>query len=83
MPVWGPIFQYLDNYNEAAVRQCIKNLCEFLESIQPAAGVMFHSGGGEPMDHDKLAQLVIRPVVELIGMEWLAWLQAWHRIEFI
>jgi mono/diheme cytochrome c family protein len=34
MPVWGPIFQYLDNYNEAAVRQRIKNLSEFLESIQ-------------------------------------------------
>jgi mono/diheme cytochrome c family protein len=34
MPVWGPIFQGLDNYNEAAVRQRIKNLCEFLESIQ-------------------------------------------------
>jgi mono/diheme cytochrome c family protein len=34
MPVWGPIFQYMDNYNEAAVRQRIKNLCEFLESVQ-------------------------------------------------
>lgn len=34
MPVWGPIFQYIDHYNEAAVRQRIKNLCEFLESIQ-------------------------------------------------
>ena len=34
MPVWGPIFQYLDNYNEAAVRQRIQNLCEYLESIQ-------------------------------------------------
>ena len=34
MPVWGPIFQYLDNYNEAAVRQRIKNLCEYLEFIQ-------------------------------------------------
>ena len=34
MPVWGPIFQYLENYNEAAVRQRIKNLCEFLKSIQ-------------------------------------------------
>ena len=34
MPVWGPIFQYLDHYNEAAVRQRIKNLCDFLESIQ-------------------------------------------------
>jgi mono/diheme cytochrome c family protein len=34
MPVWGPIFQYLENYNEAAVRQRIRNLCDFLESIQ-------------------------------------------------
>jgi mono/diheme cytochrome c family protein len=34
MPVWGPIFQYIDNYNEAAVRHRIKNLCEYLESIQ-------------------------------------------------
>lgn len=34
MPVWGPIFRELDHYNEAAVRQRIKNLCEYLESIQ-------------------------------------------------
>ena len=34
MPVWGPIFQYFENYNEAAVRQRIKNLCDFLKSIQ-------------------------------------------------
>lgn len=34
MPVWGPLFQYLDQYNEAAVRQRIKNLCDYLESIQ-------------------------------------------------
>lgn len=34
MPVWGPIFQYLDNYNEAAVRQRIKNLCDYLQSLQ-------------------------------------------------
>jgi hypothetical protein len=33
---------------------------------------MFHSGGGDPMDLDKLAQLVIRPVVELIGLELYA-----------
>jgi hypothetical protein len=31
MPVWELIFQYLDNYNEAAVRQRIKNLCDFIE----------------------------------------------------
>lgn len=34
MPVWGPIFEYLENHNEAAVRQRIKNLCDYLESIQ-------------------------------------------------
>lgn len=34
MPVWGPIFLYIEHYNEAAVRQRIKNLCDFLESIQ-------------------------------------------------
>ena len=34
MPVWGPIFEYLENQNEAAVRQRIKNLCDYLESLQ-------------------------------------------------
>lgn len=34
MPVWGPIFQYLENYNETAVRQRIRNLCEYIESMQ-------------------------------------------------
>ena len=34
MPVWGPIFQYIENYDEAAVRQRIKNLCDYLETLQ-------------------------------------------------
>lgn len=34
MPVWGPIFRYVENYSEAAARQRIKNLIDFLESIQ-------------------------------------------------
>ena len=34
MPVWGPIFQEMEQHNEAAVQQRIKNLCEYLESIQ-------------------------------------------------
>jgi mono/diheme cytochrome c family protein len=34
MPVWGPIFEYQEHYNEAAVRQRIRNLCEYLESLQ-------------------------------------------------
>jgi hypothetical protein len=32
-PVWGPIFRYVDNYNDAAVRQRINSLCDFLELI--------------------------------------------------
>jgi mono/diheme cytochrome c family protein len=34
MPVWGPLFQYLDNRNEAAVQQRIRNLCDYLQSLQ-------------------------------------------------
>jgi mono/diheme cytochrome c family protein len=34
MPVWGPIFRDFENYNEAAVRKRIQNLCDYLESIQ-------------------------------------------------
>ena len=34
MPIWGPIFQYLDKNNEAVVRQRIKNLCDYLVSLQ-------------------------------------------------
>jgi integrase len=39
----------------------------------PTTGVIFHAGGGEHMDLDKLAQRVIRPVVETIGLEWYGW----------
>jgi len=34
MPIWGPIFQYLDKNNEAVVRQRIKNLSDYLASLQ-------------------------------------------------
>jgi mono/diheme cytochrome c family protein len=34
MPTWGPIFGYLEHYNEAAVQQRIKNLCDYLTSLQ-------------------------------------------------
>jgi len=30
----GPIFQYFENHNDAAVRQRIKILCDYIESIQ-------------------------------------------------
>jgi mono/diheme cytochrome c family protein len=34
MPVWGPIFEFLEHYNEEAVRRRIENLCGYLKSIQ-------------------------------------------------
>src|SRR5579872_3110913 len=34
MPTWGPIFQYFDKSNEQAVKQRIKNLSNYLASLQ-------------------------------------------------
>jgi mono/diheme cytochrome c family protein len=34
MPTWGPIFLYFDKNNERAVQQRIKNLCNYLASLQ-------------------------------------------------
>jgi integrase len=56
------------------IRQLAEILSAYRSSVgNPAVGVMFHSGGAEPMDLDKLAQLVIRPVIQAIGLEWYGW----------
>jgi len=34
MPAWGPIFQWFDKNDERAVEQRIKNLCDYLASLQ-------------------------------------------------
>jgi mono/diheme cytochrome c family protein len=34
MPTWGPIFRYYDKRNEKVVKQRIKNLSDFLASLQ-------------------------------------------------
>ena len=34
MPTWGPIFRYYDNQNERVVQQRIRNLCNYLASLQ-------------------------------------------------
>ena len=34
MPIWGPIFGSIDNYDEVAVRKRIKNLSDHLASLQ-------------------------------------------------
>ena len=56
----------------------IRQLAEILETYRsstgnPTAGVMFHSGAGEPMDLGRLAQQVIRPVVEALKLDWYGW----------
>ena len=34
MPVWGPIFAIQEHGNEVAVKRLIKNLCDYLASLQ-------------------------------------------------
>jgi mono/diheme cytochrome c family protein len=34
MPTWGPIFRYHDRQNERIVKQRIKNLCDYLATLQ-------------------------------------------------
>jgi mono/diheme cytochrome c family protein len=34
MPVWGPIFNVRDKFDEVAVRRRIKNLCDYLATLQ-------------------------------------------------
>ncbi len=34
MPTWGPIFRYFDKRNEKVVQQRIKNLCDYLATLQ-------------------------------------------------
>jgi mono/diheme cytochrome c family protein len=34
MPIWGPIFSSMDSYNEVAVRKRIKDLSDYLASLQ-------------------------------------------------
>jgi mono/diheme cytochrome c family protein len=34
MPTWGPIFRYFEKRNEKVVQQRIRNLCNYLASLQ-------------------------------------------------
>ena len=34
MPTWGPIFRHFDKQNERIVKQRIRNLCNYLASLQ-------------------------------------------------
>ena len=59
-------------------RKMERELAEILDTYRssignPQTGTIFHSGMDEPMDFDKLAQRVIRPVIEGLGLEWYGW----------
>ena len=44
------------------------------------SGVMFHVGDRMPVGFDQLAQRVIRPAMEAIGMDWYGWHRFRHGI---
>jgi integrase len=56
----------------------IRQLAEILDTYRssigdPLAGVVFHSGAGQHMGFDKLAERVVRPVVESLKIDWYGW----------
>jgi integrase len=56
----------------------IRQLAEILNVYRlsmgnPTAGVIFHLGGGEPMDLNRLGQRIIRPAIESLRLEWFGW----------
>ena len=76
--VWKKVVNKPKTSASAKSVPVIRQLAEVLNRYRismgnPTTGVIFHAGGGEHMDLDKLAQRVIRPVVETIGLEWYGW----------
>ncbi len=73
--VWKTV---VDQPKTPASRQpvpVIAALAEVLDAYRasmhdPSNGVVFHDGSGLRLDMDKLAQRVIRPAVEAIGLPW-------------
>jgi integrase len=54
--------------SDSAIGDILNAFC--ISMGNPKNGVMFHVGDGKPIDCDKLAQRLIRPVVEAIGKDW-------------
>lgn len=76
--IWKNVVNLPKTRASAQAVPVIRQLAEILNAYRlsmgnPSTGVMFHSGGGEPMDLDKLGQNVIRPAVEAIRLEWYGW----------
>jgi hypothetical protein len=76
--IWKDVVNLPKTRASAAPVPVIRQLADILNGYQssmgnPKTGVIFHLGDGIPMDFDKMAQRVIRPVVEAIGMVWYGW----------
>jgi len=76
--IWKSVVNRPKTRASAQTVPVIRQLAEILDAYRlsmgnPATGVMFHSGGGQPMDLDKLAQRIVRPAVEAIRLEWYGW----------
>ena len=56
----------------------IRQLAEILDAYRlsmgnPKTGVMFHSGGGDHMDLNRMGQRLVRPAVESLRLVWYGW----------
>lgn len=76
--IWKNVVNRPKTRASAQAVPVIRQLAEILNAHRlsmgnPATGVMFHSGGGDPMDLSKLGQNIIRPAVEAIKLEWYGW----------
>jgi len=76
--MWKSIVNQPKTRASAQAVPVIRQLAEILNEYRasngnPCDGVMFHHGGSEPLDLDKLALRVARPVVEGIGLVWYGW----------
>jgi integrase len=76
--IWRSVVNAPKTRASAQAVPVIRQLAEILNAYRnsmgnPATGVMFHTGSGEPMDLNKLGQQVIRPAVEAIRLDWYGW----------
>ena len=72
--IWKNVVNRPKTRASAAPVPVIRQLADILNAYRssmgnPKTGMIFHAGDGM-IDFDKLAQRVIRPVVETIGMDW-------------
>jgi integrase len=76
--VWKNVVNRPKTRASAQAVPVIRQLAEVLNTYRlsmgdPQSGVMFHSGEGQHMDFDRLAQKIIRPAVVALRLEWHGW----------